>query len=995
MSVFSTAPAASAPFSSSSALSSPSPPPAPSRHILPNSQEPHVHPSQHLLSSSPIASPRSLSRVSLLDDDDDDEQDTDMEMEMGDAGEGEDGATAVSRCRLVANLSMELEELASDVDRSMRSSLGAGGDDDAGDPSMSASAAAEMSLGAPEDDEDEDATADQHSFSASPDIAINGGFLDASSGVFGSTSLRGDHDGLVGGGNRTRSTGLERRTTPRSPLAMPSVGPAGDIDDLQESSDDDDDDGDHGGLVVSPTAQRRSSSRSSSSSLEQLAPPSFGQSLKPQQQQLLQRATFGRSSSRPLGPQLRAQPRPSALPFERSKSMTGAMGPPALPTAASSTLDGPQRQRTTSTSSSSSSSLFARVGEKKLSSSRLGQGSLAATRSIRPSPKRGDSLPIASSSLLTAGDPCSSSGSPVRRNAKSATDFMQLGGSSHQPRDDLMSSTPARDLAFDFEGSPNMDDFFGMSPSHGAILHGKSKLLTEASSSPESPGADSPTTSRAMPGRSTVMAKSLSLSGSVLGTTRMHGTGPRSRAGPYHRPARPPLAPIVADGPASRMNSTASALPILESCTDALPSTAAPVIDNEPRLRPGPVAMRRAYSVCDNAAESPLSRKVVEGKENIVIGKRTVVSQYETGPGLQHVGGRLAPSDGSCTPAATGLLGFGENELDGKILPCHRVKEDGLVRVKAETVRALKQGHYDDRVSRYIIIDCRFGYEYEGGHIEGATNATSIEQVEELLLQAGKGIYADGGELPTPSRSGDHTPEQKPIVLIFHCEFSLQRAPSFAKTFRSKDRSQNHECYPKVFYPELYILEGGYSKFFESHADICDPPAYVRMDDRRFQARRNSDLDQFRKFSRTQSFTYGQKQTVAPAPRMSVPCAPLAFGAGGASSAASRNSIAEEDSDVSMASPCAPPPSLGVVAKNRFAAMQLDSPGGDSSDGSPCAVRPSTLTGKAGVGGGGGNLLPMFGSSVAKARLLERPGSLAARGAFARTATFAGSSSRK
>ena len=35
-----------------------------------------------------------------------------------------------------------------------------------------------------------------------------------------------------------------------------------------------------------------------------------------------------------------------------------------------------------------------------------------------------------------------------------------------------------------------------------------------------------------------------------------------------------------------------------------------------------------------------------------------------------------------------GLPGFGDNEMDGKILPCHKVKEDGLVRITSETVSA-------------------------------------------------------------------------------------------------------------------------------------------------------------------------------------------------------------------------------------------------------------------------------------------------------------------
>lgn len=38
-------------------------------------------------------------------------------------------------------------------------------------------------------------------------------------------------------------------------------------------------------------------------------------------------------------------------------------------------------------------------------------------------------------------------------------------------------------------------------------------------------------------------------------------------------------------------------------------------------------------------------------------------------------------------PRASGLGGFGDNEASGKILPCHRVKEDGLMRITCDTVR--------------------------------------------------------------------------------------------------------------------------------------------------------------------------------------------------------------------------------------------------------------------------------------------------------------------
>lgn len=44
--------------------------------------------------------------------------------------------------------------------------------------------------------------------------------------------------------------------------------------------------------------------------------------------------------------------------------------------------------------------------------------------------------------------------------------------------------------------------------------------------------------------------------------------------------------------------------------------------------------------------------------------------------------------------AGPGLGGFGDNEAHGKILPCHRVREDGLMRINPTTVRSLYASAY-------------------------------------------------------------------------------------------------------------------------------------------------------------------------------------------------------------------------------------------------------------------------------------------------------------
>lgn len=157
------------------------------------------------------------------------------------------------------------------------------------------------------------------------------------------------------------------------------------------------------------------------------------------------------------------------------------------------------------------------------------------------------------------------------------------------------------------------------------------------------------------------------------------------------------------------------------------------------------------------------------------------------------------------------LPGFGDSEADGKVLPCHKVREDGLMRISADTLDDLIHGVYDECIESYTIIDCRFDYEHAGGHIPGAINLNTNEAIEAALLDSGSAECLFS-KPPAPSRSGDG--QNRKRVLVFHCEFSKKRAPTFAKHLRSKDRLMNGQVYPSVHYPELYILEGGYAQYY-------------------------------------------------------------------------------------------------------------------------------------------------------------------------------------
>ena len=64
----------------------------------------------------------------------------------------------------------------------------------------------------------------------------------------------------------------------------------------------------------------------------------------------------------------------------------------------------------------------------------------------------------------------------------------------------------------------------------------------------------------------------------------------------------------------------------------------------------------------------------------------------------------------------------------------------------------------------------------------------------------------------------------KPVMLIFHCEFSSERAPKMAGLLRNRDRVDNFVDYPRLCFPEVFVLKGGYKAFFEAFPQVVHNP---------------------------------------------------------------------------------------------------------------------------------------------------------------------------
>ncbi|NWW19323.1 MPIP2 phosphatase, partial [Falcunculus frontatus] len=193
----------------------------------------------------------------------------------------------------------------------------------------------------------------------------------------------------------------------------------------------------------------------------------------------------------------------------------------------------------------------------------------------------------------------------------------------------------------------------------------------------------------------------------------------------------------------------------------------------------------------------------------------------------------LQPSRSARLEEIENLLDNDDQELIGDfskphLLPTVEGKDPGLKYISPGTLAAVLTGHFSSFVESSIVVDCRYPYEYEGGHVKGAVNLPLRRDVEEFLLEK-------------PIVPLDAT---KRVIIIFHCEFSSERGPKMCKFLRERDRSC-HE-YPQLHYPELYVLKGGYREFFFQFPSHCEPRDYRPMEHAAFK----EELRKFRGQSR-------------------------------------------------------------------------------------------------------------------------------------------------
>lgn len=89
-------------------------------------------------------------------------------------------------------------------------------------------------------------------------------------------------------------------------------------------------------------------------------------------------------------------------------------------------------------------------------------------------------------------------------------------------------------------------------------------------------------------------------------------------------------------------------------------------------------------------------------------------------------------------------------------LPHFNKDDESIPRISKDTMADILDGKYGQCYDRSLVVDCRFEYEYEGGHIDGAVNYNGKDELSHELFKT----TSDGTTL-----------------IIFHCEYSVHRAP--------------------------------------------------------------------------------------------------------------------------------------------------------------------------------------------------------------------------
>ena len=175
-------------------------------------------------------------------------------------------------------------------------------------------------------------------------------------------------------------------------------------------------------------------------------------------------------------------------------------------------------------------------------------------------------------------------------------------------------------------------------------------------------------------------------------------------------------------------------------------------------------------------------------------------------------------------------------------------KTGPIPRISNQTFIRLIMGESFPEITGFTIVDCRFSYEFFGGHVKGAINCSRKKELEMLY-----------------SKLKTETTEN--IAVLFYCEFSQNRGPLMASKFRAMDRK--HNIYPNLSFPDVYIVNGGYREIWsisnkmlvnseepQSVFVLLNPFNYISMHDKTYKNECRKMTQNFKKEWKVKVFKF-------------------------------------------------------------------------------------------------------------------------------------------
>jgi hypothetical protein len=130
--------------------------------------------------------------------------------------------------------------------------------------------------------------------------------------------------------------------------------------------------------------------------------------------------------------------------------------------------------------------------------------------------------------------------------------------------------------------------------------------------------------------------------------------------------------------------------------------------------------------------------------------------------------------------------------------------------ISPDTLAGLINGQFQDQFDNFVIVDCRYPFEFTGGHLPHAFNFWTMERVLDSFF-INPIVDISKGERN---------------AIVFHCEFSAKRGPAQLMFLRDVDRMLN-QGRNTLLYPEVYLLEGGFCNIFSSFPHLSSTGGYV------------------------------------------------------------------------------------------------------------------------------------------------------------------------